>query len=202
MGSCSSLTVRRSEGEDTGSSCSLDHGQSCRQSEEVTVCLVCGVVRWNRGGKQRTTVPDVTGSLLTGRYAGCGGVGHRWTARCSSKGESGNVRWWRSGARGSRGPLIDGQSLIIDGTGPSCLDPATHQGRCPRAGCTGGGRRPSNFLDRTPSTYYLGEKRRRPRTTHSRVDTERPQLLPAGNSRTRRSPRSTAGDTPRLPDLR
>ena len=40
MGSCSSLTVRRSAGEDTDSSCNLDHGQSCRQSEEMTVCLV------------------------------------------------------------------------------------------------------------------------------------------------------------------
>jgi hypothetical protein len=40
MGSCSSLADRRSAGEDTVSSCSLDHGQSCRQSEEVTFCLV------------------------------------------------------------------------------------------------------------------------------------------------------------------
>ncbi len=67
MGSCSSLAIRRSAGEVMGSSCSVDHSGSAKGSD----CLCwCGVVRWNRGGKQRTTVRDVTASLLTGRYSG------------------------------------------------------------------------------------------------------------------------------------
>ena len=56
MGSCSSLAVRRSSGEAMGSSCTCG---SCRPSERGD-CLRGGngwcVVRWNRGGKQRTTV--------------------------------------------------------------------------------------------------------------------------------------------------
>ncbi|MGM5068623.1 hypothetical protein EU244_027555 [Rhodococcus qingshengii] len=54
-------------------------------------------MRWNRGGKQRTTVIDVTGSLLTGRHAG-GDAAHVWAAATSRIGLPAAsevlLEWW------------------------------------------------------------------------------------------------------------
>ena len=63
MGSCASLVVICSVGEVTGSSCICG---LCGQRNKGD-CPIGGVVRWNRGGKQRTTIGDVTALLLSRR---------------------------------------------------------------------------------------------------------------------------------------
>lgn len=52
MGSCSILAVSRPVGEVMGSSCGVDHSGS---AEGRLPARWYRVVRWNRGGKQRTT---------------------------------------------------------------------------------------------------------------------------------------------------
>lgn len=177
MGSCSSLADRRSAGEGTVSSCSLDHGQSCRQSEEVTVCLVARSGALEPRRKAAHHCPRCYWVIADRSVRGmrcsrtCGLRRHRASvyqqaARRSSNGESGTFRRWHSGRR-------DGRSLIIDTIDPACLDPATHQGRYPRPGCAPAVGADLEFLGSDTVDVPSRRKTSTPTHTHPRVDDRR-----------------------------
>lgn len=97
---------------------------------------------------------------------------------------------------------IDGEALIVGGVHPFRLTPAAYGGSISPVGLYRRWAAILDFLDRTPSTRLLAEHLDGYTLPAAKYRAERPELLPAGNSRVRCSPRSTAGATPRSPDLR